>query len=278
MLQSNKPKLNILVSYAYWQDRIIANLEESVDVKLFIDSGAFTAWKQGKEIKLNDYCAFLKDIPVKPWNYFVLDVVGDSEKTMRNYLEMMEKGFKPIPIFTRGSDIKDIETYGETSKIIGIGGVAGTSKSLNYLEWLHLRIPNDIKLHWLGVTQSAMIVRHKPYSADSSSWSQTGRFGTLRIYLGKGRWKNTSRNQLKTVAPNPAVKKALESYSSNWADLQKESSWLNSSRNLAGLISTQSWLRFSKEIEEKTGTKIFAATCNIEESDNLKDAAYYENN
>lgn len=284
------PLLNILVSFAYWDDRKAAVIE-SMDTRLLIDSGAFTVWKQGKEIKLDDYCAFLKDLPVKPWRYFSLDVVGDPVKTMRNYLTMKDKGFNPVPIFTRGANLKDFIKYTETSDVVGVGGIAGTSKALNFVEWLHQEMPNETKVHWLGVTVPRMLIRHKPYSADSASWNNAGRFGVVDLYLGKGQWTRISRKELVTTAPTAIQRKALQSYSTSWEDLQKEETWRTANltkgedgkavggTNLPRIISVQSFLRFSQEIEQKLGTFIFAATSEIGAAYNLKYAMRnYENN
>ena len=282
--------LNILISFVYWDDRK-AEVVESMDTRLLIDSGAFTAWKQGKEIQLDDYCAFLKDLPVKPWRYFSLDVVGDAKKTMKNYLTMKDRGFDPVPIFTRGADIKDFYKYAELSDVVGVGGIAGTSKSLNFVEWLHQEIPSEIKVHWLGVTVPRMLVRHKPYSADSASWNGAGRFGVVDLYLGKGEWTRISRKELVTKPPTAIQRKALQFYSSSWEDLQKEETWRTANlakdetgkivggTNLPRLISVQSFLRFSQEIEQKLGTMIFAATSEIGAAYNLKYAMShnYEN-
>ena len=262
--------LNILASFVYWEDSW-AEIFESMDTRLLIDSGAFTAWKQGKEIQLDDYCAFLKDLPVKPWRYFSLDVVGDAEKTMKNYLIMKDRGFDPVPVFTRGADIKDFYKYSESSDVVGVGGIAGTSKSLNFVEWLHQEIPSEIKVHWLGVTVPRMLVRHKPYSADSASFNNAGRFGVVDVYLGKGKWERGSRKEVINDSPSVEVRKALQSYSPMWKDLQREETWRTDNRikdkngkfvkgtMLPGVISAQSAIRFSQEIERKLGTLVFAA-------------------
>ena len=60
---------------------------------LLIDSGAFTAWKANESISLDDYCRFIEKLPVTPWGYFQLDVVGDPDGTIRNYDEMRRRGF-----------------------------------------------------------------------------------------------------------------------------------------------------------------------------------------
>jgi hypothetical protein len=56
--------------------------ERRNELRILIDSGAFTAWKSGKTISVDDYCKFIESLPVKPWRYFTLDVVGDPKGTL----------------------------------------------------------------------------------------------------------------------------------------------------------------------------------------------------
>jgi hypothetical protein len=260
--------INMLISYSYWND----NIAKTIDVKntrLLIDSGAFTAWKKGDEIQLDDYCAFLKDLPIKPWRYFSLDVVGDADKSMKNYLTMKDRGFDPIPVFTRGANIKDFITYLKTSEIIGIGGIANTPKALNFIEWLSTQTSLK-KTHWLGVTTPRMLVRHNPFSADSSWWNNSGRYGEIVLYMGKGNWHRIRRLSLIDNEPSPLLRKVLFSYSKDWQLLQKEQTWRKG--NFIRLISAQSFLRFSQEIQKKLGTFIFAAITDKSSTKQFQDA------
>jgi hypothetical protein len=120
-----------------------------------------------------------------------------------------------------------------------------------------------------------MLVRHKPYSADSASWNNAGRYGIVDIYLGKGRWSRVKRSELICKSPTPEERKALQFYSPLWEDLQKEETWRTDNltkdatgkivggTNLARIISVRSFLRFSQEIEQKLGTLIFAAASSL---------------
>jgi len=71
-------KLNLLFSYAYLNGTII-NLLNNKDINFLLDSGAFSAWKLKKEIKLDDYCKFVESLPFAPWKYFTLDVIGNPK-------------------------------------------------------------------------------------------------------------------------------------------------------------------------------------------------------
>ena len=87
---------NVLVAYPYLCKMDVSTLSPQEGVRLLVDCGAFTAYKSGKEIRLDDYCRFLESLPFKPFGYFSLDVIGDPDKTTRNYQIMLERVFKPI--------------------------------------------------------------------------------------------------------------------------------------------------------------------------------------
>ena len=74
-------------------------------VELFLDSGAFSAWSQGKEINIEDYIQFIKEHKDVIDVYANLDVIGDAEATWRNQLRMEKAGLNPLPVFHYGEDI-----------------------------------------------------------------------------------------------------------------------------------------------------------------------------
>lgn len=81
-MDTNTPKLNFLVAYPYCKPDVFEVLKnQTLPYRFLLDSGAFTAHNAGKVITLDDYCRFIEAMPVKPWRYFQLDVVGDPDKT-----------------------------------------------------------------------------------------------------------------------------------------------------------------------------------------------------
>jgi hypothetical protein len=190
-------KLNILVSYVYMTNRLCGLLlKNQKDIRLLIDSGAFTAWKAGKRIRLNDYMNFLKKLPIKPWRYFTLDVIGDGEKTWDNYQRMLDEGFKPIPIFTRGEDFAMLDKYYETSDLVAVGGLVGTPGNKGYVKRIMQEI-GDRKVHWLGFTHIKYIRYYQPYSVDSSQHCASVQFvPTLMRHVGLGQIRQMGRSPL----------------------------------------------------------------------------------
>ena len=83
-LDTNTPRLNFLVAYPYCKPDVFEVLKnQTLPYRFLLDSGAFTAHNAGKVITLDDYCRFIEAMPIKPWRYFQLDVVGDPDKTAR---------------------------------------------------------------------------------------------------------------------------------------------------------------------------------------------------
>ena len=138
MSLKSREKVNILVAYPYCNNRVATLLEKyQSKVRILIDSGAFTSWSKGKAITVDEYCSFIRNLPFKPWKYFMLDGIGDSEKTFLQYNQMLDKGFSPIPIFTQGEKIERIDKYYETSDVLGIGSLVGTKGNLDYVGMLN---------------------------------------------------------------------------------------------------------------------------------------------
>lgn len=258
--------LNILISYPYITKDVIRWVSQhQKDIRLLIDSGAFTNWKAGKESSVDEYMNFIESLPVKPWRYFVLDKIGDSQGTKQNYETMLNRGFKPVPVFTRGSDLNDLDYYYETSDIVGIGGLVGTKNSKGYLKHVVQNNKNR-PLHWLGLTNSAMIGYFRPYSCDASSWESGGRYGSIAVYMGKGVFKSYTKKQAFETAPSSEMWKAIRSYGFNPRDLQIEENW-RGGWSTSRTLGCQSWIRYAMDVEKHFNTKVFLASNTVQAHD-----------
>jgi len=261
----NSPKLNILVSYVYWSDKIEELLLQNQDkVRFLLDSGAFTAWKQKKTITVDQYMRFLDDLKIEPWRYFTLDVIGDAKKTDEQYKEMLKCGFKPIPIFTRGEDFGKINELYETSDLVALGGLVGTPKNKGYVKRC-MREIGDRKVHWLGFTNQDFLAYYKPYSCDSSSWENTVRYGNLDFYIGKGQWFKINR---KYFINNPPlkVKRLIELYGELYQKIGLKEEWSHSGvyeKNIIDRIPPKSWVLNSIDIEKVFQSKFFLSASTI---------------
>lgn len=247
------------MAYPYITPPLLDRISQhSSHVRFVVDSGAFTAWKAGKSISVDDYCTFLNNLPVKPWRYFALDMVGNPEGSFRNYEIMLRRGFKPIPVFTRGEDPSVLDLYYKTSDVVGIGGLVATKGNKGFVRGIMEKV-GDRKVHWLGFTSLPFLKHYKPYMADSSSWEMGGRFGAAPLYLGNGNMDILRK--LECIPPkkiNPNKVRALKTLGFSEPDCYKQENWSGGDslcRNLGGA----SHVKLSLDVEDKIGTKLFLA-------------------
>jgi hypothetical protein len=235
--------------------------ENAAHIRFVLDSGAFTAWKAGKSIELDDYCRFIESLPFKPWRYFTLDVIGNPEASMKNYEAMLKRGFKPIPIFTRGEDPSVINDYYKTSDVVGIGGLVGTPNNKGFVNGIMKHI-KDRKVHWLGFTSMDFIKYYKPYMCDSSSWESGARYGVAKIYMGQGRFATVKRTDFAKKQKQEIIQR-IRHLGINPSDLIKNAGWAggpSASRNLCAA----SAVNLSSELEIKLGVKMFNALTTVQ--------------
>jgi hypothetical protein len=256
----NKPKLNILVALPYCDRPFQELLSNSPDVRFLLDSGAFTSWKKGTEITLDQYCTFLDGMKIKPWRYFMLDKIGDPVTTKANLKELNRRGYKPIPVFTRGEALHELEEMYQVSDVVALGGLVGTPGNRGFVKGLQ-EVIRGRDSHWLGFVNHDFMSHFKPYSCDSSSWSAPLRFGgKLPLYIGNGLWKNVAKLDFST-RPKPWVWNAVEYMGEDPRALAFEKEWHNSGsgKNVLERLLYKGWVRYSMECEMRLGTKLFLA-------------------
>src|SRR5262245_32562654 len=85
-------------------------------IRLFLDSGAFSAWKQRQTIDVRNYIKFVRE--AEPWiaiyaNLYVIpgrpdrvrttaDAEASATQSYRNLQIMKDAGLKPLPVFHQG--------------------------------------------------------------------------------------------------------------------------------------------------------------------------------
>lgn len=268
--------LNVLISWPYL-DSGQTSLQTWLDVltqhqgriRLLLDSGAFTNWKAGRETSVEQYIEFIQGLPFAPWRYFTLDKIGDPVVTANNYQTMLTQDMSPVPIFTRGTDISELDAMYDHSDLVGLGVGVGSKGYLSYVRWVAEQ--NKRPMHWLGVGHPGLIRWFHPYSCDTSSWEAGGRYGIIPIYKGRGEFEQWSRAKAAKGPPNRPLWQVIESYGVNPRDLEHEEHW-RGGRSIARRLGGQSWLRYADEVFTTTGTLIFLALTNTNALGLLLDA------
>lgn len=184
---------NILESWHYVGKQKFVDEMRADNARIFLDSGAFSAYTLGVELKVSDYCEYIdrnQDIlRVEDGVVMasVLDGIGDPLQTWRNQYEMELRGIRPLPCFHAGEDEKYLEHYVKNYEYITLGGLVGSStKQLCiWLDRMFDRYLVDgsgrakIKVHGFGITAVPIMERYPWYSVDSSSWIQSAAFGSI---------------------------------------------------------------------------------------------------
>lgn len=259
------PRLNILIAYPYLKPDLIQLLASCGPALRFtLDSGAFTAWKAGKPIQLDDYCRFLEQLPIKPWRYFTLDVIGDPEGTLKNYETMLKRGFKPVPIFTRGEDTSVLDEFYKTSDLVGVGGLVGTPGNRGFVKGI-MRHIGKRPVHWLGFTDMDFIRAYRPFMCDSSSFESGARYGALKLYMGRGQFRAVKKAQFKDRPPDEILER-IRALGIDPYTLSQVNSW-HGGYSVSRRLCAHSAVAMSVDVERNVGTKLFlaiAAGCGLD--------------
>lgn len=184
---------DILMSYWFLKknpEKALIRIKELGQSGIFmLDSGAFSAWKNGSEILLYDYIDFIK----KYHSYFThivcLDVIDNPLYSEVNHLimlrELKDYNLEIIPVFHSGEPFSALDYMVEKGyKYIGI------SPNNNWREetkrgWLHRVYSRydfeklGIKTHGFGYQSVSGLLQFPMTTADSATWKVGEMFGEI---------------------------------------------------------------------------------------------------
>ena len=221
----------ILESYHYICKGEYVNQMRADGARVFLDSGAFSAYTLGKEVELGAYVQFIqqnKDIIREEDGVLlaaVLDSIGDDLGTWVNQQKMEKMGITPVPCFHYGEDERYLDFYSNNYDYISLGGLVGapTPVLIKWLDRMWDRYLVDgagrakLKVHGFGVTSIPIMNRYPWRSCDSSSWVQNTSFGAVitekygTINISEKSPSRHDKGQHITTMSKPE-KKAIEGY------------------------------------------------------------------
>lgn len=200
-------QLNERPNIMKWLERL---KNEPSNMKLFIDSGAFSAWTKGKKIDIDEYiefintnkeyltvCASVDTIPGEPRCSTLPsdeEVKAAAESTWDNFLYMrskMDDVSKLLYTFHAGEPWEFLEralTYKDERgpiTYIAFGGLVGKSREIikafvgKAFELIYKYNRTDIKVHAFGMTRLDFLQEYPFTSADSTSWLQHANYGAV---------------------------------------------------------------------------------------------------
>jgi hypothetical protein len=209
--------LKFLLSYHYFKnqdlDKIIRENFGDEKPRVFIDSGAFSAFTQGVEINLRDYADW-----VKRWRHWIttysnLDAIGDAEQTRVNQLRLQDLGLDPLPVFHTGEPWHYLEWYIERYQYIALGGMVPYAlKHRVLMPWLiraFKMAQGRSVYHGFGCTAFELLQNLPWYSVDSSTWAMGIRYGSMPILDHAGRIKQIRMNDYQALYKHAKQIRAL---------------------------------------------------------------------
>lgn len=217
----------LLISYAYLRD-FLKHQKDFYYRDWVMDSGAFTAWRTGLAVDLQEYidcCHRLLEKDKTLVEVYGLDVIHDPEGTTRNIEEMWRQGIKAIPTYHIGSPEEVLIEYAKKYPKIAVGGVAlarGKKKEA-FAEQVFARVWPK-RIHGFAAASEEMVLKFPWDSVDAASWEigPCG-FGNWRAFGGRMSIRGSDQNLRAQVEYFLDLEeKATARWAPTWAKAEKE--------------------------------------------------------
>lgn len=178
---------HILDSYHYVHKPRLVDRIRATGRRIFLDSGAFSAFSQGVEIDIEQYCQYVLENSDFIEVVSVLDAIGDANATFRNQRYIESRGIDVLPCFHYGEPEEALAYYAEHYEYVTLGGMVpiSTPQLKIWLDRIWDRYLTDadgrpkLKVHGFGLTSVPLMERYPWFSVDSSSWVQLGGMGNI---------------------------------------------------------------------------------------------------
>jgi len=198
---------NILVSFAYPDVFNYRKILKKNNIKLMVDSGAFTAWTKGITINIDEYIKHIEEnidiidremitnLDVIKWGErgskpTAQDYEDGAREGWENYLYMKSKGYESMPVFHQGENYYWLEKMAKNCKRIGISHNKDSTR--NKIDaWLYQcfyilnELKTGVKTHGYGITSPDLISKYPYDTVDSASWALVAAWGAINTPYGK---------------------------------------------------------------------------------------------
>lgn len=185
--RKNDPRLPaLLVSYVYLR-QFLENRHRYHYRDWVMDSGAFSAFNSGTEIRLQDYIDCCKKLLAEDptlTEVFALDVVGDEKASLRNTEEMWRQGVPAIPCFHYGEPWEMLTKLCKAYPKVAIGGCVGKKDKDQFAGQCFARAWPK-KFHGFGFGSEKSIMMFPWHSTDATNWEIAPcRYGHWKAFGG----------------------------------------------------------------------------------------------
>jgi hypothetical protein len=177
-----------LMSFAYigtsWLPLKEAIAVAAVATGVMLDSGAFTAWKQGRPISLGAYADWLTEDHFPRDHALSLDVIGDADASMRNFRQLSELVTGIVPVWHEGDPLEHLDEYVARSPLVALGRLAARASEQKTLEFYDAAFNRHEahRFHALGNGRPTTLERYPFDSFDATSWQRDA------AYSNAARW------------------------------------------------------------------------------------------
>ncbi|MBP3888481.1 MAG: hypothetical protein J6F30_12700 [Cellulosilyticum sp.] len=191
---------DFLMSYQYLQGSDLKTRLKGLDVKLFIDSGAFTYQMDASfrdktpefwESQIKRYLSWAeknRDYIFAIANLDIENIVGGElvKKWNEQYFEpfMLRTGIPICFIWHPENTILSWEQYCQRYPYVGLTTVLGSSGFNEMSDMLKIAEKYRTLVHGMGMTQTSILPKLPFYTVDSTSWKAGSRYGQIAIWNG----------------------------------------------------------------------------------------------
>lgn len=187
------PPMGYLCSFVYYESMKFDSFVSLPGVRDWIlDSGAYTAFHQGKPIELQKYIDFCKVVmsnPIPPSEIYALDVIDDWRQSVKNTEEMWRQGVPAIPCYHAGEPEDLLISLARDYPKIALSSTSGNKSSTFKLRFFKqcLRRIWPKKVHAFGLSNEKVVMALPFHSVDSTNWQINPlRYGIWKCYDAKG--------------------------------------------------------------------------------------------
>jgi hypothetical protein len=161
--------------------------------RVTLDSGAYSARKEGITIDMDAYIEFIHENAHLLDFYVNLDVIGDGKKSFDNWEYMRSMGLNPVPVWHYGTNVKYLYEYLRHANLVAISDFEklSTKQRLHTLQriWRNHLLDSvefpKAEYHGLAVTAAELVKAFRWFSVDSSTWARkAGKYGKVCIPKG----------------------------------------------------------------------------------------------
>lgn len=219
---------------------------------VFIDSGAFSAFRKRTPIDVVEYGRWLMRYQSLIDLYANLDVIGNAGLTWDNQRRLEDAGLRPLPVVHANAPLSELDRYTDAGyRYIGIGGLVGVGSAARVHKLQQIRrhlkaTAPGVVFHAFGVTSPRVVEAVPLFSIDSVSWKQSILYGTMQLWdRASSQFERVNYRDRKSILTHARL---LEEYGLRVDKLMAGLQWRE-----AGEVTVHSWLAFHNHLRRRHG-------------------------